>query len=128
MKRSDPKNMISKESEKFSKEINSEMLEGNKGGLVSYAERALRARIAFTDERLTILNSMILKNEDYKLKEGAAKKYQDQRAAFDKNRATHAKSYVKMAGSRKVTKSRMAEMINEVANNNSNDAAYARHC
>ena len=127
MKRSDPKNMISKESEKFLKEINDEMLVENKGGLVSYAEKALRARITFTGERLTILNGMILKNNDYKLKEGASKRYQEQRDSFERNRATHSKAYIKMAGTGKVTKARMAKMIDEVANT-SNDAVYTRHC
>ena len=35
--------------------------------LVSYAERVLRAKINFAKERLTIINSMIFKNEDLKV-------------------------------------------------------------
>ena len=58
----------------------------NNENLVSFAERALRARIAFGEGRLRIIGNMILKQEELKVKGVSPDKAEESRKQFNKGR------------------------------------------
>ena len=70
--------------------------------LVSYAERVLRAKINFAGERLSIINNMILTEEDFKIK--GSTKYATQRAKFAENVKRTSSLFQKITNGKNVSK------------------------